>query len=116
MRKEETFQDKHTAPSESGPQDLTLGLKPSESPAAAVAHTAVETLDPWGNWQKTEAQKRREQLLLDELVILVNKRDALVRDLDAQEKQAEEEDEHLERTLEQNKGKMAKKEEKCVLQ
>lgn len=68
------------------------------------------------DWQKTEAQKRREQLLLDELVALVNKRDALVRDLDAQEKQAEEEDEHLERTLEQNKGKMAKKEEKCVLQ
>ncbi|XP_029106894.1 EH domain-binding protein 1 isoform X3 [Scleropages formosus] len=68
------------------------------------------------DWQKTEAQKRREQLLLDELVILVNKRDALVRDLDAQEKQAEEEDEHLERTLEQNKGKMAKKEEKCALQ
>ncbi|XP_074920567.1 EH domain-binding protein 1 isoform X12 [Chelonoidis abingdonii] len=68
------------------------------------------------DWQKNEAQKRREQLLLDELVILVNKRDALVRDLDAQEKQAEEEDEHLERTLEQNKGKMAKKEEKCVLQ
>uniref|UniRef100_A0A8D3DGD0 EH domain binding protein 1 n=1 Tax=Scophthalmus maximus TaxID=52904 RepID=A0A8D3DGD0_SCOMX len=68
------------------------------------------------DWQKTEAQKRREQLLLDELVILVNKRDALVRDLDAQEKQAEEEDEHLERTLEQNKGKMTKKEEKCVLQ
>ncbi|XP_075562936.1 EH domain-binding protein 1 isoform X6 [Pelecanus crispus] len=68
------------------------------------------------DWQKTEAQKRREQLLLEELVILVNKRDALVRDLDAQEKQAEEEDEHLERTLEQNKGKMAKKEEKCVLQ
>ncbi|XP_061822288.1 EH domain-binding protein 1 isoform X4 [Nerophis lumbriciformis] len=68
------------------------------------------------DWQKTEAQKRREQLLLDELVLLVNKRDALVRDLDAQEKEAEEEDEHLERTLEQNKGKMAKKEEKCVLQ
>lgn len=68
------------------------------------------------DWQKTEAQKRREQLLLDELVILVNKRDALVRDLDAQEKEAEEEEEHLERTLEQNKGKMAKKEEKCVMQ
>lgn len=31
-------------------------------------------------------------------------------------RRAEEEDEHLERTLEQNKGKMAKKEEKCVLQ
>ncbi|XP_072363309.1 EH domain-binding protein 1 isoform X1 [Scyliorhinus torazame] len=68
------------------------------------------------DWQKTEAQKKREQLLLDELVILVNKRDALVRDLDAQEKQAEEEDEHLERTLEQNKGKIVKKEDKCVLQ
>ncbi|XP_006881019.1 PREDICTED: EH domain-binding protein 1-like isoform X2 [Elephantulus edwardii] len=68
------------------------------------------------DWQKTEAQKRREQLLLDELVALVDKRDALVRDLDAQEKQAEEEDEHLERTLEQNKGRMSKKEEKCVLQ
>ncbi|XP_063774536.1 EH domain-binding protein 1 isoform X3 [Pseudophryne corroboree] len=68
------------------------------------------------DWQKTEAQKRREQLLLDELVILVNKRDALVRDLDAQEKEAEEEEEHLERTLEQNKGKMSKKEEKCVIQ
>uniref|UniRef100_A0A1A8N265 EH domain binding protein 1 n=1 Tax=Nothobranchius pienaari TaxID=704102 RepID=A0A1A8N265_9TELE len=67
-------------------------------------------------WQKTEAQKKREQLLLDELVILVNKRDALVRDLDAQEKEAEAEDEHLERTLEQSKGKMAKKEEKCVVQ
>ncbi|KAM9317038.1 EH domain-binding protein 1 [Gastrophryne carolinensis] len=68
------------------------------------------------DWQKTEAQKRREQLLLDELVILVNKRDALVRDLDAQEKEAEEEEEHLERTLEQNKGKMTKKEEKCSIQ
>ncbi|XP_059504275.1 EH domain-binding protein 1 isoform X2 [Stegostoma tigrinum] len=68
------------------------------------------------DWQKTEAQKRREQLLLDELVILVNKRDALVRDLDAQEKQAEEEDEHLERTLEQNKGKIVKKEDKCLIQ
>ncbi|GLD69624.1 EH domain-binding protein 1 isoform X1 [Lates japonicus] len=83
---------------------------------AGKYHLLYTHLATLADWQKTEAQKRREQLLLDELVILVNKRDALVRDLDAQEKQAEEEDEHLERTLEQNKGKMAKKEEKCVLQ
>lgn len=47
----------------------------------------VTSLPSSADWQKTEAQKRREQLLLDELVALVNKRDALVRDLDAQEKQ-----------------------------
>lgn len=48
---------------------------------------AVCSSGVFADWQKTEAQKRREQLLLDELVILVNKRDALVRDLDAQEKE-----------------------------
>lgn len=47
----------------------------------------VTSLPSPTDWQKTEAQKRREQLLLDELVALVDKRDALVRDLDAQEKQ-----------------------------
>lgn len=47
----------------------------------------VRSLPSPADWQKTEAQKRREQLLLDELVALVDKRDALVRDLDAQEKQ-----------------------------
>uniref|UniRef100_UPI0035902BE8 EH domain-binding protein 1-like n=1 Tax=Myxine glutinosa TaxID=7769 RepID=UPI0035902BE8 len=67
-------------------------------------------------WQKTEAQKWREQLLLDELVVLVNKRDDLVHDLDAQEKQAEEEDERLERTLEQSRGKMVKRDDKCCVQ
>ncbi|GIY52560.1 EH domain-binding protein 1 [Caerostris extrusa] len=36
-------------------------------------------------WQKTEADKAREKLLLEELVIIVNKRDELVRELHTQE-------------------------------
>ena len=38
------------------------------------------------DWQKTEAQKLREKLLLEELVAIVNKRDELVHHLDNQEK------------------------------
>lgn len=37
-------------------------------------------------WKKTEEQKLRENLLLQELVNIVNKRDELVHHLDSQEK------------------------------
>ena len=39
------------------------------------------------DWEKTDAQKHREKLLLDELVAIVNKRDQLVQELDSQEKE-----------------------------
>ena len=42
--------------------------------------------DPVADWQKTEAQKKREKLLLDELVIIVDKRDEIVQELDSQER------------------------------
>lgn len=38
------------------------------------------------DWCKTEEQRAREKVLLDELVQIVNKRDELVHHLDTQEK------------------------------
>ena len=38
------------------------------------------------DWRKTDEQRAREALLLDELVQIVNKRDELVHHLDNQEK------------------------------
>ncbi|XP_013379087.1 EH domain-binding protein 1-like isoform X2 [Lingula anatina] len=64
-------------------------------------------------WEKTEAQKRREKLLLDELIGIVNKRDELVQHLDSQER-AIEQDEQLEKEI-RNK-QLVKEEKSCSIQ
>ncbi|XP_067120023.1 EH domain-binding protein 1 isoform X3 [Centruroides vittatus] len=62
--------------------------------------------------KKTEAQKHREKLLLEELVEIVNKRDELVQHLDTQEK-ALEDDEIVENAT---KGAILRQERNCAIQ
>ncbi|XP_076442759.1 EH domain-binding protein 1-like [Babylonia areolata] len=67
------------------------------------------------DWQKTEAQKRRERLLLEELVLVVNKRDELVQHLDVQERAIAQE-ELLEHQISSGQISMKGDDKSCVLQ
>ncbi|KAL3285011.1 hypothetical protein HHI36_019139 [Cryptolaemus montrouzieri] len=64
------------------------------------------------DWRKTNEQRDREQMLLEELVQIVNKRDELVNHLDRQEKAIEEDD-----LIEQDLSHLElQPKEKCVIQ
>lgn len=65
------------------------------------------------DWRKTTEQKMRENLLLEELVSIVNKRDELVHHLDTQERAIEDDDE-IERDL--SRAGLAQRNKNCVLQ
>ncbi|KAI5736836.1 hypothetical protein M8J76_007648 [Diaphorina citri] len=64
-------------------------------------------------WQKTEDQKKRESLLLSELVNIVNKRDELVHHLDSQERAIEDDDE-IERDV--SRAGIGQRNKNCVIQ
>ncbi|XP_053974666.1 EH domain-binding protein 1 isoform X2 [Hylaeus anthracinus] len=65
------------------------------------------------DWRKTAEQKMRENLLLEELVSIVNKRDELVHHLDTQERAIEDDDE-IERDL--SRAGLAQRNKNCVVQ
>ncbi|XP_070528890.1 EH domain-binding protein 1 isoform X6 [Cardiocondyla obscurior] len=65
------------------------------------------------DWRKTSEQKMRENLLLEELVSIVNKRDELVHHLDTQERAIEDDDE-IERDL--SRAGLAQRNKNCVVQ
>ncbi|XP_046751457.1 EH domain-binding protein 1 [Diprion similis] len=65
------------------------------------------------DWQKTPEQKIRENLLLEELVSIVNKRDELVHHLDNQERAIEDDDE-IERDL--SRAGLAQRNRNCIVQ
>ncbi|KAL8564499.1 hypothetical protein ACOMHN_003257 [Nucella lapillus] len=67
------------------------------------------------DWQKTDAQKHRERLLLEELVVVVNKRDELVQDLDSQERAIEQE-ELLDHQISSGQISLKGDDKSCVLQ
>ncbi|XP_043524673.1 EH domain-binding protein 1 isoform X4 [Frieseomelitta varia] len=64
-------------------------------------------------WRKTPEQKMRENLLLEELVSIVNKRDELVHHLDTQERAIEDDDE-IERNL--SRAGLAQRNKNCMIQ
>ncbi|XP_043800803.1 EH domain-binding protein 1 isoform X3 [Apis laboriosa] len=64
-------------------------------------------------WRKTPEQKMRENLLLEELVSIVNKRDELVHHLDTQERAIEDDDE-IERNL--SRAGLAQRNKNCIIQ
>ncbi|XP_046400354.1 EH domain-binding protein 1 isoform X2 [Ischnura elegans] len=65
------------------------------------------------DWQKTQEHKLRENLLLDELISVVNKRDELIHQLDSQEKAIEDDDE-IERDL--TRAGVVQRNRNCILQ
>ncbi|XP_065202083.1 EH domain-binding protein 1 isoform X2 [Planococcus citri] len=65
------------------------------------------------DWQKTEEQKLREDLLLNELLNIVNKRDELVHHLDSQEK-AIEDDNEIENDV--SRGHLMNRNKNCSIQ